>query len=1143
MSTRNRNRNRRGNKKNKADAATTSKGFDATTAEFASLSMGAAKAPKAPVATNKSKAKAPAPASTTADERFTAEQNELRALLSACCAAEDTASAKLAAEAFAEAAANTGVASLGAADIIAMLASKQVLASKNKLVREAGVLAVSALVTKLGAPCVGAIMDIVPVVLALTGDKKSADARAAATEATLKIFEALPNEAVPVYIQECILKKKTGGLANLARPETKVASLKLLSAAAKKAPREVEGMMTVLVPVVSKAMWDVKKAVKEQAEETLEDICGSIDNIDIKPFIPNLVDAISDPDTVPDCIYALAGTTFVQTVTASALSITVPLLKRGFNDKKTAIKRKCAVITENMAKLVKNPADVEPFMPVLQPLLLLGIEQIADPECRARFTAAEEILTRVGTKGKTAARTLLEEKPTVAALKAAMVANGATDASLASAVVTFVAQVCMSLGNVSKNFFKGTWEKALTTLLAPCFTEGEIAAAAAVEATRVACAEMVGEGAASGESKEYVDEDPDAEDLCNLEFSLAYGSKILLNNSRLHLKKGFKYGVMSEKSAGKTTMMRAIANGQVEGFPYEGVRTIFIENDIQGSQLQMTCTEYLRDSIGFGIKVTLEEANQKLLDGGFTQTMCDGLITQLSGGWKMKIALIRATMENADIMLMDEPTNHLDVLNVQWVVDYINSLPDVTCIIVSHDTAFLDKTVSHIIHFEDLKLHTYKGNITAFVERFPEAKSYFELGSTRMVFKFPQPALLDGVKTKGTAILQMTNVDFKYPGAEKNQINNVTVKASMASRVAIVGANGAGKSTLIKLLTGEMKPTKGTVKKHPNCRFAYVAQHAFHHIEQHMEKSPNEYIRWRYEGGEDKEARAKTTAIITDEERKIMEKPFEVTWKDEETGAVKKEKRVLEKLMSRRKVKKDYHYEVKWKGKTMDFNSWYPREDLAKRGFIKYIKALDSRLAAAQQQGKPLIARNVEEHLGNVGLEAEAATHSRIKDLSGGQKVKVVLAACTWCCPHIIILDEPTNYLDRDSLGALAKAIDNFEGGVVLITHNKEFADATTKVTWVVANNRCDVKGDPEWEKYAAEQEILQEDPMAKEYFDAAGNKIDPSKRVKKIDEMTKQEIKKMKKTLKQKIKRGQELEEHEYDYCDEWNIKYVIPE
>ena len=280
----------------------------------------------------------------------------------------------------------------------------------------------------------------------------------------------------------------------------------------------------------------------------------------------------------------------------------MPILKRGFNDKKTAIKRKCAVITENMAKLVKKPAEVASFMPVLQPLLAKGIREIADPECRARFTAAEEVLSRVGTKGKEVERKKLEEKATIEALQAAMTANGASDASVKSAVVTFCGQVCMSLGNVSKNFLKVTWEKALTELLAPCFVEGEAAAALAVDAARVACATMVGENTAGGESEEYVDPEPEIEDLCNLEFSLAYGSKILLNNSRLHLKKGFKYGVMSKKSAGKTTMMRAIANQQVEGFPYEGVRTIFIENDIQGSQMEMNCTEFLTDSIGFGTR-------------------------------------------------------------------------------------------------------------------------------------------------------------------------------------------------------------------------------------------------------------------------------------------------------------------------------------------------------------------------------------------------------------------------------------------------------------------------------------------------------------------------------------------------------------
>jgi elongation factor 3 len=77
--------------------------------------------------------------------------------------------------------------------------------------------------------------------------------------------------------------------------------------------------------------------------------------------------------------------------------------------------------------------------------------------------------------------------------------------------------------------------------------------------------------------------------------------------------------------------------------------------------------------------------------------------------------------------------------------------------------------------------------------------------------------------------------------------------------------------------------------------------------------------------------------------------------------------------------------------------------------------------------------------LGDCGLVAEFATHTRIGALSGGQKVKVVLAAAMWNQPHILILDEPTNYLDRESLGALAGAIEDFQGGVVIISHNNEF--------------------------------------------------------------------------------------------------------
>jgi len=179
----------------------------------------------------------------------------------------------------------------------------------------------------------------------------------------------------------------------------------------------------------------------------------------------------------------------------------------------------------------------------------------------------------------------------------------------------------------------------------------------------------------------------------------------------------------------------------------------------------------------------------------------------------------------------------------------------------------------------------------------------------------------------------------------------------------------------------------------------------------------------------------------------------------------------------------------------------------------------------------------VEAHCKCVGLEPEFATHNRLADLSGGQKVKVVLAACTWAQPHLIILDEPTNYLDRDSLGALATAIKEFGGGVLLITHNQEFADVTCKVTWVVANNRLIINGDAEWEKYAAEAEVLKEAEDDGEQRDSHGNIIKKVFKAKPIEELTAKEIKKFKKSIRGKIKKNGALEEWEEEYAVQWDL------
>merc|ERR1719428_630278 len=106
-----------------------------------------------------------------------------------------------------------------------------------------------------------------------------------------------------------------------------------------------------------------------------------------------------------------------------------------------------------------------------------------------------------------------------------------------------------------------------------------------------------------------------------------------------------------------------------------------------------------------------------------------------------------------------------------------------------------------------------------------------------MKFTFPMPGPMEGVKSRSKVVLRMTKVCFQYPTKDKPTIVDVSLTVSQVSRVAVIGANGAGKTTAIKVLVGEQKPTEGTMWKAPGLRLAYVAQHAFHHLEKHMQET------------------------------------------------------------------------------------------------------------------------------------------------------------------------------------------------------------------------------------------------------------------------------------------------------------------
>lgn len=141
-------------------------------------------------------------------------------------------------------------------------------------------------------------------------------------------------------------------------------------------------------------------------------------------------------------------------------------------------------------------------------------------------------------------------------------------------------------------------------------------------------------------------------------------------------------------------------------------------------------------------------------------------------------------------------------------------------------------------------------------------------------------------------------------------------------------------------------------------------------------------------------------------------------------------------------------------------NSQISRETLLELGFDKLVQEFDDHEASREGLGyRELQPSVISKHFEDLGLDPEIANHNEIGSLSGGQKVKVVIAGAMWNNPHLLVLDEPTNFLDRDSLGGLAVAIRDFKGGVILISHNEEFVGALCSEQWHVNDGRVALRG------------------------------------------------------------------------------------
>jgi ATPase subunit of ABC transporter with duplicated ATPase domains len=386
-----------------------------------------------------------------------------------------------------------------------------------------------------------------------------------------------------------------------------------------------------------------------------------------------------------------------------------------------------------------------------------------------------------------------------------------------------------------------------------------------------------------------------------------YGRQVLFVDASFQLNPGEKVGLVGPNGAGKTTLFRMIVG---EESPDEGELSVpkrltigyfrqdveemsgrsvldeaiagsgrlgELHHDLEALQHAMSDPERVhdldailarfgevQDEYEHGGGYALESQAREVLHGlGFDDERIDGDVGELSGGWKMRVAMARVLLGRPDVLLMDEPTNHLDIESIVWLEDFLKTFSG-ALLMTSHDRDFMNRTVGRIAEIDGGEITVYSGNYDfyereraireanreaayarqqamlakeqRFIERFQThaAKAAqvqsrikaldkiekIELPKRRRVVKFDfrQPP------RSGEQVVTIEHVQKTY--GRRVIYDDLTLTVRRGERWCVMGKNGAGKSTLLKMVAGAVTPDAGTVQLGASLKMGYFAQQA-----------------------------------------------------------------------------------------------------------------------------------------------------------------------------------------------------------------------------------------------------------------------------------------------------------------------------
>ncbi|KFL24796.1 glycosyl transferase family 1 [Devosia sp. 17-2-E-8] len=484
--------------------------------------------------------------------------------------------------------------------------------------------------------------------------------------------------------------------------------------------------------------------------------------------------------------------------------------------------------------------------------------------------------------------------------------------------------------------------------------------------------------------------------------------RVLFDDASVVLPTGSKTGFVGKNGSGKTTLFQLI-QGQIS--PDAGIVEVLKKARIGGVAQEAPATSLsvletvmaadveraslLKEAETAHDAHRIAEIHTRLADidahtaEGRASTILKGLgfeydrqhapTSELSGGWRMRVALAGVLFSQPDLLLLDEPTNYLDIEGTLWLEKYLATYP-YTVFMISHDRDLLNKAVNSIIHLEHGKLTFYKGNydtfettrrmqmelhnksrektlaqiahLQSFVDRFKAKATKAKQAQARvkMIAKLKPPAAMfdehsspfsfeNPKKIPASPMITFDDVSVGY--GDKVVLKRITNRIDPEDRIALIGVNGNGKSTFAKLLAGDLKPMGGEMRKSKGLEIAYFAQHQMDKLRPN--ETPLEHV-----------------------------------------------------------------------------TSLMPYDSEAKRR---------SRVA-------------------QMGLST-SRMDTLVKNLSGGERARLLMGLITFGGPGMLILDEPTNHLDIDSRDALVQALNDYEGAVLIISHDRHLVEATVDKLWI----------------------------------------------------------------------------------------------